>query len=102
MRARMILFGKLQGRVGPEDSNKKFVEIIDVPEMLQVFAVWRCEPICARGCLHLDNERALPLGLQLAPGLCSSCSDEYEVPFAEFPRDDCMVAPCFCLGLVFI
>jgi hypothetical protein len=32
--AGMILFGKLQGRVGPEDSNKKFVEIIDIPGML--------------------------------------------------------------------
>ena len=45
---------------------------------------------------------ALPLGLQLAPGLRPSCSDEYEVPFAEFPRDDCVVAPCFGLGLVFV
>ena len=31
-----------------------------------------------------------------------SCSDEYEVPFAELPRDDCVVAPCFGLGLVFV
>jgi hypothetical protein len=30
----MILFGKLQGCVGPKDSNKKFVEIIDIPGML--------------------------------------------------------------------
>jgi hypothetical protein len=30
----MILFGELQGRVGPEDSNKKFVEIIDILGML--------------------------------------------------------------------
>jgi hypothetical protein len=32
--AGMILFGELQGRVGPEDSNKKFAEIIDIPGML--------------------------------------------------------------------
>jgi hypothetical protein len=32
--AEMILFGELQGRVSPEDSNKKFVEIIDIPGML--------------------------------------------------------------------
>jgi hypothetical protein len=30
----MILFGELQGRVVPKDSNKKFTEIIDIPEML--------------------------------------------------------------------
>jgi hypothetical protein len=34
VRAGMILFGELQGRVGPEDSNKKFAEIIDIPGML--------------------------------------------------------------------
>jgi hypothetical protein len=34
VRAGMILFGELQGRVSPEDSNKKFVEIIDIPGML--------------------------------------------------------------------
>jgi hypothetical protein len=51
---------------------------------------------------RLDDERALPLGLQLAPGLCPCCSDEYEVSFAELPRDDCVVAPCFCLSLVFV
>jgi hypothetical protein len=28
VRAGMIMFGELQGRDGPEDSNKKFVEII--------------------------------------------------------------------------
>jgi hypothetical protein len=70
--------------------------------MLQVFAVWRCEPVSAGGSFRLDYEGALPPGLQLALGLCPSCSDEYEVPFAEFPRDDCVVAPCFRLGLVFV
>jgi hypothetical protein len=34
VRAGMILFGELQGCVSPEDSNIKFVEIIDVPGML--------------------------------------------------------------------
>jgi hypothetical protein len=57
---------ELQGRAGPDESNKKFAEIIDVPGMLQVFAVWRCEPVCAGGGLRLDNERALPPGLKLA------------------------------------
>jgi hypothetical protein len=100
--ARIKLFCELQGRAGPEESNKKFVEIINVPRMLQVLAGWRCEPVRAGGRLRLDDERALPLGLELAPGLCPSCPDKYEVSFAEFPRDDCVVAPCFCLGLVFV
>jgi hypothetical protein len=34
VQARMILFGELQGRVSPEDSNKKFAEIIDIPRVL--------------------------------------------------------------------
>ena len=34
VQARMILFGELQGRVSSEDSNKKIVEIIDIPGML--------------------------------------------------------------------
>jgi hypothetical protein len=34
VRAGMILFGELQGRVSPEDSNKNFLEIIDIPGML--------------------------------------------------------------------
>jgi hypothetical protein len=34
VRAGMILFGELQGRVSPEDSNKKFAKIIDIPGML--------------------------------------------------------------------
>jgi hypothetical protein len=42
VRAGMIMFGELQGHVGPEDSNKKFTEIIDIPGMLQVFARLRC------------------------------------------------------------
>jgi hypothetical protein len=42
VRAKMIVFGELQGRDGPEESNKKFVEIIYVPGVLQVFARLRC------------------------------------------------------------
>jgi hypothetical protein len=33
--------------------------------MLQVFAVWRCEPVCAGGCLRLDDERPSHLGSSL-------------------------------------
>jgi hypothetical protein len=97
-----IVFANYKGEISPDESNKKFAEVVDVPGVLQVFAVWRCEPVSAGGSFRLDYKGALPLGLQLAPGLCPSCSDEYEVPFAEFPRDDCVVAPCFCLGLVFV
>ena len=102
MRARIKLFCELQGRADPEESNKKFAEVVDVPGVLQVLAVWRCEPVSAGGSFCLDYKGALPLGLQLSPGLRPSCSDEYEVPFAELPRDDCVVAPCFGLGLVFV
>jgi hypothetical protein len=34
VRAEIKLFCELQGRAGPEESNKKFVEIINVPRML--------------------------------------------------------------------
>ena len=34
VRAGITLFGELQGRVGPEDLNKKFVEIVNIPGML--------------------------------------------------------------------
>jgi hypothetical protein len=97
-----IVFVNYKGKNGPEESNKKFPEVVDVPGVLQVLAVWRCEPVSAGGSFCLDYEGALPLGLQLAPGLRPSCPDEYEVPFAELPRDDCVVAPCFGLGLVFV
>ena len=30
VRARIKLFGELQGRVSPEDSNKKFTEIVNI------------------------------------------------------------------------
>ena len=70
--------------------------------MFYVFVGWRCEPVRAGGRLRLDDERALPLRLQLAPGLCPSCPDEYEVSFVELPRDDCVVTPCFGLSLVLV
>jgi hypothetical protein len=97
-----IVFANYKGEISPEKSNKKFAEVVDVPGVLQVLAVWRCEPVSAGGSFCLDYEGALPLGLQLALGLRPSCSDEYEVPLAELPRDDCVVAPCFGLGLVFV
>jgi hypothetical protein len=97
-----IVFCGLQGRKSPGESNKKFAEVVDVPGVLQVFAIWRCKPVSAGGSFRLDYEGALPPGHQLALGLRPSCLDEYEVPFAEFPRDDCVVAPCFGLGLVFV
>jgi hypothetical protein len=34
VRAGMKLFCELQGRAGPEESNKKFAEIVNVPRML--------------------------------------------------------------------
>jgi hypothetical protein len=34
VRAGIKLFGELQGRVSPEDSNKKFTEIVNIPGML--------------------------------------------------------------------
>jgi hypothetical protein len=42
VRVGIIMFGELQGRDGPEDSNKKFVEIIYIPRMFHVFARLRC------------------------------------------------------------
>jgi hypothetical protein len=34
VRARIVLFGGLQGRVGPEGLNKKCAEIFNIPGML--------------------------------------------------------------------
>ena len=97
-----IVFANYKGEISPDESNKKFAEVVDVPGVLQVFAAWRCEPVSAGGSFRLDYEGALPPGFQLAPGLCPSCSDEYEVPFVEFSWDDCVVAPGLRLGLVFV
>jgi hypothetical protein len=33
-RAEITLFDELQGHVGPEDLNKKFVEIVNIPRMV--------------------------------------------------------------------
>jgi hypothetical protein len=58
-----IVFYKLQGRIGPDESNKKIAEVVNIPGVLQVFAVWRRKPVSAGGSFRLDNEGALPLGL---------------------------------------
>jgi hypothetical protein len=97
-----LFLANYKGEISPNESNKKFAKVVDVPGVLQVLAIWRCEPVSAGGSFCLDYKGALPLGLQLAPGLRPSCSDEYEVPLAELPRDDRVVAPCFGLGLVFV
>jgi hypothetical protein len=97
-----LFLANYKGEISPNESNKKFAKVVDVPGVLQVLAVWRCEHVSAGGSFCLDYKGALPLGLQLAPGLRPSCSNEYEVPLAELPRDDCVVAPCFGLGLVFV
>jgi hypothetical protein len=34
VRARIVLFSELQGRVGPEDLHKKFAEIVVTPPVL--------------------------------------------------------------------
>ena len=103
MRAGTRLFlADYKGEISPNESNKKFAKVVDVPGVLQVLAIWRCEPVGAGGSFCFDYEGALPLGLQLALRLRPGCSDEYEVPFALLPRDDCVVAPCFGLGLVFV
>jgi hypothetical protein len=36
VRARIKLFGELQGRVSPEDLNKKFTEIVNIPGLRQI------------------------------------------------------------------
>ena len=102
MRAGIKLFGELKGRVSPEDSNKKFVEIIYIPGMLQVFARLRCKPVRAGRRLRLDDKWSFSLWLQLTPRLYSGCADKHEVPFVKFSWDDCVVAPGLRLGLVFV
>jgi hypothetical protein len=83
-----IVFANYKGEISPEESNKKFTEVVDVPGVLQVLAAWRCEPVSTGGSFCLDYKGALPPRLQLALGLRPSCPDEYEVPLAELPRDD--------------
>jgi hypothetical protein len=77
-----LFLANYKGEISPDESNKKIAEVVDVPGVLQVLAVWRCEPVSAGGSFCLDYKEALPLGLQLALGLRPSCLDEYEVPFA--------------------
>jgi hypothetical protein len=54
------------------------------------------------GRLCLDYVWPFPLRLELAPGLCPGGPYKYEVPFAEFSWDDCVVTPCFDLDLVLV
>jgi hypothetical protein len=42
VRAGIIMLSELQGRDGPEDSNKKFAKIVYIPGMFQVFARLCC------------------------------------------------------------
>jgi hypothetical protein len=42
VRAGIKLFGELQGRVSPKDLNKKFMEIVNIPGMFQIFARLCC------------------------------------------------------------
>jgi hypothetical protein len=58
-----LFLANYKGKISPDESDKKFAEVVDVPGVLQVLAVWRCEPVGAGGCFCLDYEGALPLGL---------------------------------------
>jgi hypothetical protein len=42
VRTGIIMCSELQGRDGPEDSNKKFAKIIYIPGMFQVFTRLCC------------------------------------------------------------
>jgi hypothetical protein len=57
-----FVFANYKGESALTSQNKKFAEIVDVPGVLQVFAVWRHEPVSAGGSFRLDNEGAFPLG----------------------------------------
>jgi hypothetical protein len=48
-----------KGKNSPDESNKKFAKVVDVPGVLQVLAVWRCEPVGAGGSFCLDSVRAV-------------------------------------------
>jgi hypothetical protein len=61
-----IVFVNYKGEIGPEELNKKFTEVVDVPGVLQVLAAWCCEPVSTGGSFCLDYKGALPSGLQLA------------------------------------
>jgi hypothetical protein len=63
VRAGIKLFGELQGRVSPEDLNKKFTEIVNIPGMFQVFARLCCQSVRAGRRLCLDDKWSFPLWL---------------------------------------
>jgi hypothetical protein len=63
VRTRIRLFLRITRANQPDESNKKFAEVVDVPGVVQVFAVWRCEPVSAGGSFRLDYKGAFPLGL---------------------------------------
>jgi hypothetical protein len=49
-----IVFADYKGEISPDESNKKFAEVVEVPGVLQVFVVWRCESVSAGGSFRLD------------------------------------------------
>ena len=97
-----IVFANYKGEISPAESNKKFTKVVNVPGVLQVLAIWRCEPVSAGGSFCLDYEGALPLGLQLALGLRPGGPNKYEVSFVKLSWDDRVVAPGLGLSLVFV
>jgi hypothetical protein len=60
-----IVFANYKGKISPEESNKKFAEVVDVPGVLQVLAVWRCEPVGAGGAFVLTIKGPSHLGSSL-------------------------------------
>ena len=44
-----LFLANYKGEISPNESNKKFAKVVDVPGVLQVLAVWRCEPVSAGG-----------------------------------------------------
>jgi hypothetical protein len=68
--------------------------------MLEVFAGLCCESIAIWGRFLLDDERPFPFRLEFNSGLCSTGSDEDDVPFVELFRTDSVVPPSLRLRLV--
>ena len=44
-----LFLANYKGRISPDESSKKFAKVVDVPGVLQVLAVRRCEPVGAGG-----------------------------------------------------